>query len=119
MHDLLAVSEETYLGQEWVLSGDPFVAHNSPSNASTAPCVYCSELHRIQRIGNRCNTQHHTLRRIWGLIKPKGMVARVTLESVELDTQAMAAFQAMQMPEEGAVRFGIVSTSDRYFLIHH
>ncbi|KAF8241836.1 hypothetical protein K440DRAFT_641121 [Wilcoxina mikolae CBS 423.85] len=84
-----------------------FTLHSTPNSAATGPCAYCSDLHRIQSIHSDCNSrQQHTLRRIWKAILPKGEIEEVTLESIDLDAQGTSGFQADQLLEKGAVRFG-------------
>jgi hypothetical protein len=100
VHDLLAVSQ-VICHKQWNLLGNPWAASSSCSNTSAGPCVYCSELQRIQTICHPHNNRSF-LERI-------GRGRKVAVEKRQPDALTEAAFQAMMHHQQGAVRFGTVS----------
>jgi len=103
VHDLSAVSQ-FICHKQWNLLGDPWAASSSCSSTSAGPCVYCSELQRIQTI---CHPSNNL-----SFLERMGRGRKVTVEKRMPDALTEAAFQAMKHHQQGAVRFGKVSNSD-------
>ncbi|KAF8537314.1 hypothetical protein BDD12DRAFT_982239 [Trichophaea hybrida] len=102
----LAISTE----HDWVLTGNPFENCSNPSGVSTDPCVYCSELHRIQAIRSGGDMQMLDIVVRWfrKIIQGRRIVPRRSLEYIRWEgtyPQSLLA-KELPLPKDGAVRFG-------------